>query len=61
MTEEILLSYAHKIKDLTLLPSSGGIFEVAVDGELIFNKAEQDRFPEKGEMLRTLKERLAPK
>jgi len=28
-----------------LIPASGGLFEVCVDGRKIFSKAELDRFP----------------
>ena len=37
-----------------LIPSTGGVFEVAVDGRLIFSKIEQKRFPEEGEILALL-------
>lgn len=56
MTEEILPSLASKIKDLTLIPSSGGVFEVTVDGKTLFSKKEQNRFPTKGEVLTAIKE-----
>ena len=34
-----------------LLPSHGGRFEVTVDGELIFSKLAEGRFPEEKEIL----------
>ncbi len=34
-----------------LLPSHGGRFEVTVDGELIFSKLAEGRFPEEREIL----------
>lgn len=33
------------IKELTIIPSSGGVFEVTLDGQLIFSKKEVGRFP----------------
>jgi len=33
-----------------LIESSGGIFDVRVDGKLIFSKSEVDRFPAPGEV-----------
>jgi selenoprotein W-related protein len=33
-----------------LYPSGGGVFEVTVDGTLLFSKKELDRFPEEGEI-----------
>lgn len=45
MAERLLGTYKTKIEELTLQPSSGGRFEVTVDGELIHSKAETRSFP----------------
>ena len=42
--------YSKRVKSLELIPSSGGVFEVVADGELIFSKKEVRRFPEPGEV-----------
>jgi len=34
-----------------LVGSGGGVFEVTVDGKLIFSKKSLDRFPDDGEIL----------
>jgi selenoprotein W-related protein len=34
------------VASLEILPGSGGVFEVRVDGELVFSKKESGRFPE---------------
>ena len=34
-----------------LIEGSGGIFDVVVDGDLIFSKDNEDRFPEHEEIL----------
>jgi selenoprotein W-related protein len=36
--------------DVELLPSTGGVFEVTVDGKKVFSKKEMKRFPEEGEI-----------
>ena len=41
----------------TLVRGSNGIFDVAVDGELVFSKHEQGRFPEPDEILDALRHR----
>ena len=33
-----------------LVPGSGGVFEVTVDGNLVFSKKATKRFPEPGEV-----------
>ncbi len=40
-----------------MIPSSGGVFEVTVDGELVFSKKAQDRFPEHAEIFREIDDR----
>ena len=42
---------------VTLIPSGGGVFEISVDGELIFSKKSLNRFPEKSEISGILKSR----
>jgi len=39
----------------TLVAGSGGIFDVTVDGKLVFSKKKIGRFPEPGEILGILK------
>ncbi len=37
--------------DAILTPGSGGVFDVTVDGKLIFSKKKVGRFPEDGEVV----------
>jgi len=36
--------------EIKLIPSTGGVFEVVVDKELLFSKKKLQRFPEDGEI-----------
>lgn len=36
--------------EVELVPSTGGVFEVTVDGKKVFSKKEMKRFPEEGEI-----------
>jgi len=40
--------------DAELIPSGGGVFEVERDGNLIFSKKKEDRFPEHTEIFTSL-------
>jgi selenoprotein W-related protein len=42
--------------DVVLVESSGGVFEVSLNGELIFSKVQSGRHATPGEVLRLLKE-----
>ena len=41
--------------EIELLASSGGVFEVVVDGKLVFSKKALNRFPEEGEVATLLR------
>jgi selenoprotein W-related protein len=43
--------------EATLIPGSGGIFEVKRDGDLVYTKAETGRFPKPGEVTSILEAR----
>ena len=54
-------SLADKIKDRyglepELIPSGGGVFEVMVDGRLVFSKKQLNRFPAAEEIFASLDE-----
>jgi selenoprotein W-related protein len=41
--------------DCELVGSGGGVFEVSVDGKLIFSKKKLGRFPDGGEIVKLLR------
>ncbi len=43
--------YGDKLEDINLVPSSGGAFEVSLDGDLIYSKLSTGRFPEEKEVI----------
>jgi selenoprotein W-related protein len=47
--------------DIRLLESSGGLFEVTVDGSLVFSKKATRRHAQPGEVLRALQTLRGPK
>jgi selenoprotein W-related protein len=46
--------------EVVLVESSGGVFEVTLEGELVFSKMQLGRHATPGEVLRLLKEHLGP-
>ena len=56
--DSLLDKFDTTIAEATLKPSAGGRFEVSVDGALVFSKLELDRFPEDGELLRLVGQRI---
>jgi selenoprotein W-related protein len=54
----VLPKFKQKLQQLELVPSSGGCFEVTVDGELIYSKLETGQFPDEDAILNKIGERL---
>ena len=50
MTTELLEKYETLIESITLLPSDGGVYEVTVNGKLLYSKKATDRHAEPGEV-----------
>jgi selenoprotein W-related protein len=42
----LLDTYKQQIKDLKLIPSKGGCFEVTVNGKLLYSKLATGQFPD---------------
>ncbi len=58
MTEELLSTLQGNTGEFKLLPSGGGVFEVTVNGKLVFSKKELGRFPEAGEVKNLVQKEL---
>jgi predicted Rdx family selenoprotein len=56
---DLLSSYQHVIESLTLVTGSKGIFDVEVDGELLYSKHTAGRHAEPGEVLELFRDRYA--
>lgn len=56
---ELLKKYEREIKAISLIPSGNGLFEVMVNGNLIFSKESIGRHAEEGEVNRLLEESLS--
>ncbi len=50
MAEQLLVAYKTDIDAFSLVPSGRGQFEVSLNGELIFSKLQEGRFPDDGEV-----------
>ena len=61
MAQELLSTFAEEIGSVALTPdATGGVFEVRVDGELIWSRREQGRFPDIKELKQLVRDRVAP-
>jgi selenoprotein W-related protein len=56
----LLAGWGPVIAELTLVPSSGGRFEVTLDGALLYSKASTRRHAAAGEVAALVRERIGP-
>ena len=52
--------YQHVIAELTLVTGSAGVFDVVVDGEVLYSKHSTGRHAEPGEVLALFRDYLGP-
>ncbi len=55
--DDILGSYQHVIGSLTFTTGSKGVFDVTVDGDILYSKAQTGRHAEPGEVLQLFSDR----
>ena len=60
VAEDLLGAYQHRVDGLTLVPGPRGIFDVTVNGELIFSKYAVNRHARPGEVLESLRAIVGP-
>ncbi len=58
LVDELLQAYDLQIASLEIVPSSGGVFEVVLDGELLFSKTALGRHAYAHEVLDLVRDRL---
>jgi selenoprotein W-related protein len=53
----LLAEFEHQITDLKIIPSKGGVYEVVVDGDLVYSKKATKRHAEPEEILAAIRAR----
>ncbi len=59
-TQDLLSTYQHVIDDLTLVTGAKGVFDVVVNDDVIYSKAETGRHAEPGEVLELFRAVVGP-
>ena len=57
---DLLRDYQHVISDLTLITGSQGVFDVTVDGKLLFSKRAAGRHAKPQEVLQLFRDAIDP-
>ena len=54
------MTFAEQLREVALVPSAEGVFDVFLDDELVFSRKEQQRFPESSELKQLVRDRINP-
>jgi selenoprotein W-related protein len=65
LAQELLTTFQDDLNSVTLIPSrpplaQGGTFRIELNGELLWDRATQERFPEPKEIKQLIRDRLCP-
>ncbi len=61
MAQEFLTTFAEELKGVTLQPSeTSGIFQISIDGNIIFDRKEFGGFPEIKELKQMIRDVVSP-
>jgi selenoprotein W-related protein len=54
MAQELLTTFAEDLAEVALVPGTGGVFEITLDGEILWERKRDGGFPD----IKTLKQRV---
>ena len=60
MAQELLTTFPADLGEVALVPGSGGVFEVRVDGDTVWSRKAEGGFPDLPELKRMVRDRVAP-
>jgi selenoprotein W-related protein len=60
IAQELLTTFESDLKAVSLQPGTGGIFEVRLNGKVLFSRKVQERFPESKELKQLIRDVIDP-
>jgi selenoprotein W-related protein len=60
LAQELLITFEQDLHSVALRPGMGGIFEIHLDGQLIFSRKDAGRFPESKEVKQHIRDLIDP-
>lgn len=58
--QELLTTFEDDLAEVSLVPGSGGTFDVRLDGDVVWSRSGEGRFPEAKELKQRVRDRIAP-
>jgi selenoprotein W-related protein len=60
LAQELLTTFGDELGEVAIIPGSGGIFEVKLDGDVIATNRDHAPMPDPAEIKRMVRDRVAP-
>ncbi|MCZ6718862.1 MAG: SelT/SelW/SelH family protein [Gammaproteobacteria bacterium] len=60
MAQELLMTFATELGEVALVPGREGVFDVRLDGDIVFSRKVAKRFPDSKEIKQLVRDRIAP-
>ncbi|HEY3835711.1 MAG TPA: SelT/SelW/SelH family protein [Bryobacteraceae bacterium] len=60
MAQELLTTFEQELGSVALAPGSGGVFDIQLDGDTIWSRKAEGRFPDIKELKQRVRDRVAP-
>jgi selenoprotein W-related protein len=60
MAQELLSTFSLEIGAVTLVPGTGGIFEIRLDGDLLWERKRDGGFPDARQLKQLVRDRIDP-
>jgi selenoprotein W-related protein len=60
MAQELLTTFEEELGGVTLKPGTGGVFQVSVEGEIVWSRKSEGRFPDIKELKQRVRDKVAP-
>ncbi|WP_026125867.1 SelT/SelW/SelH family protein [Nocardiopsis rhodophaea] len=60
MAQELLTTFETELGEVALVPGTGGVFEVRLNGEAVWSRKSDAAFTDAAELKRLIRDRIAP-
>ncbi|MBE7184643.1 MAG: SelT/SelW/SelH family protein [Methylobacterium mesophilicum] len=60
MAQELLSTFGTELGEVALVPGTGGVFRIEVDGALVWERERDGGFPDAAELKRRVRDVIAP-
>ncbi len=60
LAQELLYSFSEELGEVALQPGGGGVFQIRLDGAILWDRKQEGRFPEAREIKQRVRDLIAP-